>query len=101
MRTVELYRDGDDPFSGLEKVEDITIEPVGEGQFRAVRANGEVIHPVEKEFNDLHYLVVSCRKYNNQPDDGKKMVIRMDKKGNYYPVVISRDNHLWDGFRKG
>lgn len=101
MRTVELYKDGEDPFSCLEKVEDITIEPVGEGRFRAVRTNGEVIRPIEKKFNDLHYLVVSCRRYNNRPDDGRRMVIRMDKKGDYYPVVISRDNHLWDGYRKG
>lgn len=101
MQTVELYKDGDDPFSCLEKVEDIIIEPVGEGRFRAVRADGEVIRPIEKKFNDLHYLVVSCRRYNNRPDDGRRMVIRMDKKGDYYPVVISRDNHLWDGYRKG
>jgi len=101
VQTVELYKDGEDPFSGLEKLEDITIQPVDGGRYIAVRADGEVIHPVEKKFNDLHYLVVSCRRYNNRPDDGRRMVIRMDKKGDYYPAVISRDNHLWDGFRKG
>ena len=96
MRTVEIYEAASkDPMDGLRKVETITVERSGEG-YVARHEDGSPINSERGKYNSLFDLVRQVAAYNGTVDDGKKMVIRKDDDGLYWPTVISRGNYLWE-----